>query len=476
MAALPHDGTEPANRFALHARAALPFHAQLHDGGHVAYASIDPRMWDDEKFVALDDSARLLWVYLITGPEAINGPPGLIVIGTAGLSEALRRSTQDIASALDRLRASGMVEVDPLHRLIRVPKAPLYRAPGNPNVVRGWYRRWTSLPNSQLKYAQLESMREALALVEVSGSSREMFEQTFGRDLARRMSFRQGEVRPELQLVAGGQSTSLSTASVTVQLPMNLEAVQPLACSAAGSDGHVREPFPNGSRMADTEIRNVYVDQDRLPEQIPEPSRDPWEAAPEPYAPPPAPSSVPRGTPPAAPEPPQELAADPVPALALELRKRRLALVERLRREGIGASLPTPSLHDEVSRGEPDRLVRAWVGAAVCDGLDPANAVFVRGTQLLLALEASARRDKSIAGLRETVCYTPKVVDWAMTTEAASARRGPELRRGHAAESPAMPRPEFPKAVTCSREEIAASQAELRDFMARSSRAEEAVS
>ena len=397
----------------------------------MAYASIDPCMHDDEKFVQLDDAAQALWTYLLTGPEAAAGVPGLIIIGIAGLAEARRRSTQDIATALDRLRLAGMVEIDPLHRLIRVPKAPRYRAPGNANVVRGWYRRWTSLPNSQLKYAHVQSMREAITMADVADSTREVFEQTFGADLARRVAFRSGEVKPALQLVPSAPVMDAQPLQASLPLGGLTEVVVPpsgvsgneieefsgIACSAVLGGNHsgtIPEwPYPERKRRSESGSVSDPV------------ARDPAE----PHAAPPAPlvaaESMPATDP--APEPESEHAQ--VKRLAHELRVERLARVQRLRSDGIGATLPEPSLHDEVAKGEPDRLVRAWMRAALQLDQDPEVFVRQRGRQVLDVLEVAARRDRSIAGMRETVCYSAKVVDWALTTEAASAanarRRGP---------------------------------------------------
>jgi hypothetical protein len=447
----------------------------------VACAFIDPRMWDDEKFVALDDDAQLLWVYLITGPEATASVPGLIVIGIAGLAEARRRSTHDIAAALDRLRISGMVQLDPTSRLIRVPKAPFYRAPGNANVVRGWYRRWTSLPDSPLKYDHLESFQGALEQAEVADSTRQAFDATFGRDLARRTAFRSGQVKPALQLVSSPPRVPAVQVSLPLEPPIvvvetrdltpegcsgdDAEGISDLACPGSGSG----EPFGNHSG---TIPEWLIPDQKRKRRSETDTGSDP-EA-----------SRDPRATEPALPTPQQDATSGPVanaedqPAivarLARELREKRLERVLRLRALGIGVTLPPPSLHDQVARGEPDGLVRSWFGSAVRDGCDPEAVVRQRGQQLLDALYAAAVRDKSIAGMRETVCYSAKVVDWALTTEAASAGRAPAQRRPPPATPPAISRPEFPVEVPATREQLAESQAVLQEYLRNTAEGERA--
>ncbi len=356
----------------------------------MAFASTDTRMWDDEKFVQLDDAAQILWNYLLTGPEAAQGPPGLILMGIAALAEARRRSSTEIANSLEVLRKAGMVEIDPTFRLIRLPKAPFYRPPANPNVIRGWYRRWSSLPNSQLKYAHLETMRLAMNQAEVAPGTRDAFEQTFGRDLARRVAFRAGDaaaVRAEQIPVPTSQDRHLQVSMSFDPSPVqDLEQDPPAARVLPAAGETISEPFANGSRMVDS--GNASGSPSVSVSEI-------WEP-PAPAAPPP----------------------DPVADLAAELQRDRLQRLQRLRAVGVGADLPEPTLADAGSSGPVRRLVRGWISAVGAAGARQ------RGQHLLDVLEAQARGERSLACLRESVCYSERVVDWAMstTTQEATSR------------------------------------------------------
>lgn len=121
-------------------------------------ASIDPRMWDDDRFNALDPVAKLLWAYLLTGPHTVAWVPGIVQAGTASLAEAMRCSEKAIRAALADLRKAGLVDVDEPRRIVRLPNAPAYNPPGNPNVMRGFHRRWRALPECPAKYAHLKSV------------------------------------------------------------------------------------------------------------------------------------------------------------------------------------------------------------------------------------------------------------------------------------------------------------------------------
>lgn len=137
--------------------------------------SVNPKIWDNRKFVSLSDRGRLLFLHLITGYNG--GVPGLIVGGATAYGEALRCSTEDAQMALSELVKSTLVEFDPESRLLRVPGRPKYVPCTNGNVVKGWLRRWRDLPESPLKYRHIESIRAALVKRKWFASC---WEETFG--------------------------------------------------------------------------------------------------------------------------------------------------------------------------------------------------------------------------------------------------------------------------------------------------------
>lgn len=151
----------------------------------MAYANIDPAMWDDPYFYTLpaaDGSrdAQILWFYMLTGPEAVHGVPGLIQTSVSGLADALRMESHPCDEACRVLLERELIEVDLQSRLIRIPGAPAHRRPGNPNVLLGWHRRWRNLPKSPLKYAHISSIHESLE--QLSPKVKRMFADTFGKE------------------------------------------------------------------------------------------------------------------------------------------------------------------------------------------------------------------------------------------------------------------------------------------------------
>lgn len=145
---------------------------------------VEPTLWDDDKFVALETTekldARLLFLLLITGP--VRGRlPGMIHGSPGTLAEALRYEPAVVKPALDELIAADMAEYDPRVRLIRLPNAPRHNPCPNNRVLLSWWRLYADLPDSPLVIAHLGSLREAMALDQEP--VRRAWDGTFGRAL-----------------------------------------------------------------------------------------------------------------------------------------------------------------------------------------------------------------------------------------------------------------------------------------------------
>ncbi len=137
---------------------------------------IDPCIWEDPEFVGLDLFAQHVWFYLLLGPEARTACPGLVRLGVGGLAEALRASSQDVHVALGRLEKIGWLRVHGPQRVIHIPKAPTWRGGGNGKIIRGWYRRWQSVPEGPWKQAHIAAMEVCRP------STGTAWEETFGTE------------------------------------------------------------------------------------------------------------------------------------------------------------------------------------------------------------------------------------------------------------------------------------------------------
>jgi hypothetical protein len=123
------------------------------------YSTVDRRTWMDAKFRSLSADAKLLWFYLLTGPESTS-LPGVIVAGRAQLAESLGWELERFGIRYRELSDRGMAKADFDARLVWLPNAIKYRAPANSKVILGWKAIWDNVPECQLKqliYQHLET-------------------------------------------------------------------------------------------------------------------------------------------------------------------------------------------------------------------------------------------------------------------------------------------------------------------------------
>ncbi len=132
---------------------------------HERHSKITRRMWRDEKFCALtkpQPNGQSFWQWLLTGPHNTN-VPGLFVMGTAAMAEALGWPYAETVSCLSEVTERGMVSADQKTKLIWVRKALVHNLPPNPNVILGWLPTWRELPECALRDEARVEMRKVLA-------------------------------------------------------------------------------------------------------------------------------------------------------------------------------------------------------------------------------------------------------------------------------------------------------------------------
>jgi hypothetical protein len=130
---------------------------------------VSPEMWSDARFVALGDDAKLLWVRLLTGPEA-SALPGLIVSGRLALAEAMGwspkkfdRAFADLSKQTDE-HEHPMAVADWPRRVVWLPQAQRHRRrPKNPNEVLSWRDFWKIVPDCELKRQHAGKLRPFLS-------------------------------------------------------------------------------------------------------------------------------------------------------------------------------------------------------------------------------------------------------------------------------------------------------------------------
>lgn len=162
------------------------------------YRKVETATWGDARFRAYSVEARYLWLYLLTGPRTTIFP-GLIVASEATIAHDLKWSIETLRGTFQAWfpepspdGSPNPVSADWEAGVIVLNRALLDRygtprestRPENPNVLRGWGKSWSEIPECQLK---LDYLRTLETMVEtLGGTFPQTFRVTFAKPLGER--------------------------------------------------------------------------------------------------------------------------------------------------------------------------------------------------------------------------------------------------------------------------------------------------
>lgn len=146
------------------------------------FRKVDAGTWGDARFAALSQDAKLLWLYLLTGPE-VTSLPGLIVAGRAHLSEVMGWDVPRFDTAFAELGAEDeegtpMAKADWAKRVVWLPRSHKYNRPTNSNVIAGWADHWRVVPECSIKVEAYHTLR--MVAESLGGHYSETFGRVFG--------------------------------------------------------------------------------------------------------------------------------------------------------------------------------------------------------------------------------------------------------------------------------------------------------
>jgi uncharacterized phage protein (TIGR02220 family) len=127
------------------------------------YRPIDVRLWNDQKFLSLDDDGRMLWLFLLTTPSTLP-IPGVVVGGPAALAEQMGWSAERFRQGFAQLLAKGLsVRADFDARVVWLTNGIRRWPPQNPNMVRGWSETWEDVPECPMKHEIWQALKVSCA-------------------------------------------------------------------------------------------------------------------------------------------------------------------------------------------------------------------------------------------------------------------------------------------------------------------------
>lgn len=114
------------------------------------YSKVERYVWRDPGFRSLARDPRDLWLYLLTCPQQL-ACPGLMVTDVGAVSSDLQWPEKAVTAALKVLIERGWVEYDKVVRVVLLPNAIAHNLPENDNVVKGWHRALSEVPECVLR-------------------------------------------------------------------------------------------------------------------------------------------------------------------------------------------------------------------------------------------------------------------------------------------------------------------------------------
>ena len=121
------------------------------------YRKVDPRIWNDERFRALSDHAKLVFLFLLTHPH-------LTCLGAmrgteAGLGQELGWVPKAFREAFREGLTKGLYKYDSDAACILLPKFLKYNGPESPNVVKSWAAALDLIPECELKSEVIHTVK-----------------------------------------------------------------------------------------------------------------------------------------------------------------------------------------------------------------------------------------------------------------------------------------------------------------------------
>lgn len=140
------------------------------------YRKIDPRIWNDEKFMSLSHEGQRMFLFVLTHP-AMTGL-GAFRMSREGLKEELGLDSKEFAEPFQQLLDNGLVKYDERAFLIFAPNFLKYNPPENPNVIKGWAGVIDLLPECPLLLDVLDRAKNCASKTDAGSRA---FSEALGR-------------------------------------------------------------------------------------------------------------------------------------------------------------------------------------------------------------------------------------------------------------------------------------------------------
>ncbi|MEZ6852991.1 hypothetical protein [Halodesulfovibrio aestuarii] len=182
------------------------------------YRKISVCIWNDAKFMALSNDAKLIVFFMLTHPDLTQ--LGALRANVPGLACELGMQFEAFDKGFQEVLQQGIVKHDG-KLLFWFPNFLKYNLPESPNVVKSWHYGFNELPESELRNTILVGVKE---LVDgLSQGFREAFLKAFAEELAQASPNQRTENREQREEDIYGETPSESSSDSGVDLPAEPE-------------------------------------------------------------------------------------------------------------------------------------------------------------------------------------------------------------------------------------------------------------
>lgn len=124
------------------------------------YRKVDPRIWNDAKFMGLSDSGKLALFFVLTHPNMT--AVGAMRHTIPGMAAELGWSSEAFREAFREGCAKGIVKHDERASFVWLPNFIKYNQPESPNVVKAWFSALDLLPECEMRNELIQHVKDFL--------------------------------------------------------------------------------------------------------------------------------------------------------------------------------------------------------------------------------------------------------------------------------------------------------------------------
>ena len=124
------------------------------------YRKVDPRIWNDAKFMGLSDSGKLALFFVLTHPNMT--AVGAMRHTIPGMAAELGWSSEAFREAFLEGCDKGIVKHDEKASFVWLPNFIKYNQPESPNVVKAWFSALDLLPECQMRNELIQHVKDFL--------------------------------------------------------------------------------------------------------------------------------------------------------------------------------------------------------------------------------------------------------------------------------------------------------------------------